>query len=104
MLHASLATVFQHVQKSDHVGLDVSMRVGQRVSDARLSGQVNDAIESLSSKALLHSLPVGYVGKREAKAGSLHQLSESGPLEIHVIVFVHVVQAQHLLPIVKKSL
>jgi len=65
---------------------------------------VNDAIEALSSKEMLHSLPVGYVGKSEAKAGSLHQPPESGPPEIHVIVFIPVVQAQHLLPIVKKPL
>ena len=80
------------------------MWVGQRVSDSGLSGQVNNTIEALSSEKSFQILPVGYVGPDETKPGSRRELAEAGALQIHVIVGVQAIQAEHLLAIVKKPL
>src|SRR5579872_458933 len=65
---------------------------------------MNDVVEWLFSEESLHSRLVSQICHDETKPSLAPQLGKTSQLEIYIIVGVHVVQSQHLLPFAQKPL
>ena len=66
VLAAVVAAAFEDVLEADDVGLDVGVRVRDRVADAGLGGEVDDAREAVLGEELVHRRTVREVDLHEA--------------------------------------
>ena len=67
MLDAIVAATFEDVAEADQVGLDVSMRIFQRVAHAGLRGQVDHTLEVAFGEQVFHGHAVGDIALHEAE-------------------------------------
>ena len=94
VLHALVAAGLEHVGEADEVALDVGVRVGERVADARLGGQVDDALGAGGGR--VDGGRVGEVFADVAVAGVPGEPLEARLLEADVVVVVDDVEADDL--------
>ena len=94
-----MVATFQHVQESHDIGVDVSIRILNAVTHARLSCEMTDDIELLIGEKFLELVAVGNVHFRKTTAlrtlDDLIQqdfvniesaLSESREFQVNIIV------------------
>ena len=107
---------FQDAQEPANVAGHVRPRVGQRIPDPRLRGQVIDQLELLVREQGQHALRVHQVhplepqarlvrldhpGVRAARFGRVDpELAQAIELQPHVVMGVEVVDADHLVPLI----
>ena len=58
MLDRLLPAAFEHIAKTDEVGVDVGVGIGERISHPGLRGQVHDALGPMTMEQALHVGPV----------------------------------------------
>ena len=73
MLHSRMPATFENCNEAAEVGVDVCVRILERVSDTRLGGQVDHAIESFAREESGHGLPVREVEPGEAEAWAIRE-------------------------------
>jgi len=61
VLHTIVSARLQDVDETDDVRIDVSVRILQRVPNARLSGEVNDDIKFFAAAKLHQAVALGEV-------------------------------------------
>ena len=66
--HAAVAGDLKHVEMADQVGLDVGVRVFDRVTHARLGAEVDDAVELVLPEGLGQPGGVGEILLQEGEA------------------------------------
>ena len=81
----------QNVGKASQIGVDISMRIFQRIPDAGLGCEVNDHWKAILRKQRLDGCPIGEVLFFEMKSGILAQNIEPGGLQPGVIITVEIV-------------
>ncbi len=104
VLHPAVAAAFQDVGEADDVGVDVGVRVLQRIAHAGLGGQVDDDVETLVLEEPLHALPVGQVEPGELEAGPPLELRQAVLLQLDAVVGVQVVETDHPRAAVQQAL
>ena len=90
-----MTTGFQNIHKAHKIRIDVSLRIGQRVPDSRLRGQVDDAIKAMCFKQSIDPVAIFEGELLKAESGTTFQLSQSVELELWLIVVVEIVEADH---------
>ena len=103
-----VAAAFQDVPKPHQIGLNVSHRVFNRVSDASLGRQVDHLLRIVFSESCIDSSTILQICfdqlKRAARAlCSGFKLGNPGSLECRVVVGVDVVKPHHCLPLVEQA-
>ena len=88
-----MATGFEDVHEADEVALDVDMRVGDRVPDTGLRGQVDHHVEAFVGAQAGQPLEIRQITFLEAKAGSTRQPGQPVVLQLHRVIRVEIVQA-----------
>ena len=68
MLDPVMAAALEDVQEAGDVGIDISVRVVERVADAGLRGEMHDALRLLRGEGRLDRRPVAEIGLDEAEA------------------------------------
>ena len=90
------AAAFQDVDEAGEVGLDVGVRVFQRVPDARLRGEVDDRFGPSAREELRDRRAVRDVGAHVVEAGERLGPVEPRLLERNVVVGIEIVDAAAL--------
>ena len=67
MLDGMVATGFENVVEPQHIAFDISIRVGDRITHARLRGKVDDEVEVEVGKQLFHQSLVGDIAFDEGE-------------------------------------
>jgi hypothetical protein len=68
MLDAVVAAAFENIDETDHVAVDVGMRILQRVAHAGLGGEIDHALRALDGEQIGDAGPVGDVESRNPEA------------------------------------
>ncbi len=97
VLDAVVAASFDDVQKAGHVAVDVNMRIFDRIAHARLSGEMNHAVEFLGREQGLDAAAIGQIQLYEAKILVLPQYVEPRSLEARIVIVVQVVEPDDLI-------
>ena len=104
MLDSLLATCFQNVQKACEVAIGIAVRVADGIADTGLRGQVDNTVSTAFCKYLqkLFTVKDVHFVKRESLVCS--QQRQTVVFEPNIIIGVHAVNADHLLPTDKQCL
>ena len=79
-----------------HVGGDVGVGVDERVPDAGLGGEVEDAVDvGMGGSDGGKRVPVGDVGQVEMESPAAFECGQASALEVRVVVGVEIVDADH---------
>ena len=68
MAAIGLPAAFEDVHKPDQIGVDISVRIDQRMADARLRGNVHHLPEAVIGEQLCHRVAVGIGSRRNRRA------------------------------------
>lgn len=96
VLHRVVAAGLEHIEESDEVALEVSARVLDRVSDARLCGEVHHDVEAVLGEQALDEGGIAQVAAHEGEAAlciGLGQHAQARILDAGVVIAVKVVKA-----------
>ena len=96
MLYGVESAGLEDIEESHEIALEICVRVGDGIPDARLGGKVDDRVESLGVKQRIKLLFVGDVHLYEALALPRAELLYAALLEPDVIVVVEIVDAYGL--------
>ena len=61
MLALVVAASLQHIHEADQVGVDIGVRIFERIANTCLGGKVNDDGEAMSLEELLHACAVSRI-------------------------------------------
>ena len=86
---------FEYVQKAGDVCIDVGLRILQRVSDARLRGEMHDAIGTLALEDVPESALIGIVDCFVLKPVATNQSGKARSLQRDIVVVVQIVDADN---------
>ena len=90
------AARLQHVEMADHVGLDIGLRIGQRIAHAGLCGQMDDPVDLVGpGQQLGHRPRCGNVALLEAERFVPLQALKPSLLEADVVIGIEIVEADH---------
>src|SRR5579871_2850164 len=103
MLDAVMAAALEHVERADHIAVDVAVRMGERVAHTGLSAEMHDALELLALEQIAHALPVREIPAHEAKAPMGMQALETSLLEGRIVVIVEIVETDHLIAALEQA-
>src|SRR6266516_458823 len=95
----AVATLFEHLEEAEDIGRDVGVRPLQGVAHAGLGSEVNDAVKVASVEQLIHRFRVREGGAYELEVALLLQYREARLLESDVVVVVHGIEADNLVPV-----
>lgn len=116
VLDRVLAAAFQDVEEALHIAVDVGVGVFNGVAHACLCRQVDDDVENFLCKELFQMMFIGDVelGKADAvltlqefvvfnAVGGNTLLPQSRQLEVHTVVGIEVVDAYHVMAILRQA-
>ena len=103
MFNALMPAALEHMQEARNIRADISVRMVQRIADARLRSEVNDPLRLLLGEGRLDDSPVGEVGPYETKALPPLKLGKPGLFQRHIIIRVEVVEPDHVVPAIKQA-
>ena len=98
MLDVVVSTAFQYVRETDEVGLDVGVRVNERISHPCLRRKMHHALKTFGGEKRLHAGGIGHIHLDEAKIWEAAELRQPGMLEVNVVVVVEVIDTDHFIP------
>ena len=98
MPHGIVPAGLQNVEEADDVRLDVHIRIRDGIAYTRLCGKVYDDIELLRLKELEHQRLIRHVPLEEAVGAMLAQNLQARILQVDVIIVVHAVESDNLMP------
>src|SRR5437016_4820803 len=96
VLHATITAAFQYIQKTHDIAVDIGMGVRQRIAYATLRGEVDNAPEAPVAEQTLHAESVSHVQLDEAEIRKRGKLLKAIFFQVHVIVIIKIVYADHL--------
>ena len=67
MFNAIVAAAFQNVHEAHEVRIDISARVTERIADASLSSEMDNALGSVYLEQTLNGIAIGKVASNELK-------------------------------------
>ena len=76
---AVMAAAFEHVQKSEQIGVRISVRIDQRMPHAGLRREVHDIVEPVRGEQVRHAGAVRHVHLLELKVGGRGQIAGAAP-------------------------
>lgn len=93
-----MAARFENIEKANKVTVDISFGILDRVTHARLSGQVNHYVEIVLCKQPLNKRRITQITAHEGKAVidiCLGQHAKARLFDARIVVAVHIVQADN---------
>src|SRR6185312_3659569 len=102
MLDAVVAAAFEDMQEAGEIGIDVAVRVVERVAHPSLRREMDYTLGLFAGEGGLDGRPVAKIGFEEAEAFALLQPGEACLLERHVVIGIEIVEADHLVTAVEQ--
>src|SRR5829696_935324 len=103
MFDARVAACLEHVHECGEIRIDIGLRVLQRVSHARLCGEVNHPTRRMPREQLLDTRPIREVDPLEPEKRTLLQDAQTRILKTNVVVLVHDVGAYDRPPLLSEA-
>src|ERR1700722_11569137 len=98
-----MAAAFQHIECADHVAIDVTMRIPQRVAHARLRAQMHHSVELLACEQRRDLCSIAEIEALETVLGKPLESLETRHLEIHIVIVIEVVESDDLIAAIEKA-
>ena len=86
---------FQDIGEADQIGLDIGVRVAERMTHAGLRGEMHDEGKAARGEQLLHAGAIGEVAFDEFEAGQFGEFGEPRLFQLRIVIGVHVVEPDH---------
>src|SRR5262245_44409283 len=88
-------TSFQHVEKALEIGIDVSMRLLDRVAHAGLGREMNDGGEAMLRKQRSDCVAICQIGLHKREAAILLKDVKPRPLQRGIIIAVEIIEPEN---------
>ena len=98
MLDLMMPRTFQHIGKTNQIGLDVGVWINKGVSNTRLCGKMNHSLKGFFRKKCGHRPVIGHIHLDEAKIRVSGKSRQSGLFEIDVVIVVEIIDTDNLIP------
>jgi hypothetical protein len=95
MLGLTMAAAFENIEKTGEIGIDISVRILQRITNAGLGGQMHNRPELSLGKNALDRVPLSEIDLVESKFLKFAQDRQARLLERRIIIIVDAVHADH---------
>ena len=94
----ALPAAFQHIEKTGEIGIQISMRVLQRITNTGLSGQMHNRPELRLAKDAFDGAPLGEIDLVEREFVEFAEHGQAGLLQRQIVIIIDAVDADHLAP------
>ena len=91
-----MPSTFEHVEEAREVGVNVGMRIDQRVTHAGLRGEMHDIGKAMRGEQFRHGAAVGNIDLLELEIGECLELRDPGLLETRIVIGIEIVDAYHV--------
>src|SRR5262245_55352465 len=95
---------FEDVQEPDEIAVDVRVRIGERVANAGLRGEMDDAIEAFFAEQPFQAFAITEFLAHQAKARMWRKTRKPRLLQRRIVVVIDVVQADDFVAAREQSL
>jgi hypothetical protein len=92
MLATIVPAAFQNIGEADQVGVDIGVRISERVSHARLRRQMNDDGKAMPRKQCRHRHAIRHIKHFELKARVVAQNIEPSRLQPWIVIGIEIVE------------
>ena len=99
---AVVAAALEDVGEADEIGVDIGVRIDQRMAHARLRREMDDMGKAVTLEQRGHALAVGEIELGELEAVELGELREPRLFQLGIVVVVDVVEADHGLAVLQQ--
>jgi hypothetical protein len=89
----------EHIEEACEVGVDIGMRIDQRMTHAGLRSEMHDIGKAMRSEQLRHGPAVGNIDLLELEIGPCLELRDSGLLETRVVIGTEAIEADHVVSV-----
>lgn len=103
MTTAVMSAAFQDVQEAVKIGVDIGVRLIDRMPNARLSSKMDHSRKAMICEQLRHRQPISKVDLREGETRVAAQNLETSALEGGVVVAIDVVQSDDPAPLIEQA-
>lgn len=102
MLNTVVAAAFEHMESACDIGLDISVGVVQRVADAGLRREMDDALWPLLGEHRLDHLALGQVCLDEMESVAALEPPKTGLFKGDIVIRAHIVEPNDLVAAVEQ--
>ena len=102
MLDAVVTAALEHMQGSGDIGVDISVRVIERIADAGLRGEMNDALGPLLGENRLDHFTLGKVSLDEIESVAALEPIKTRLFQGDIVVGAHIVEPNNLVAAVEQ--
>ena len=95
MLAAVVAAAFENIGEAYDVGIDIGVRVDQRMPHAGLRRQMHHIGKPAHGEEARHTGTVGEIELHEFKAGKLGEFGQPCVLQLRIVIGVQVIESDH---------
>src|SRR5215204_2903972 len=93
MTAAAVAAAFEHVEKADEVGVRIGVRVDQRMTHARLCGEMHHIGKAVIAEQRRGAVSLGQIELLETELRKRGELGEAGLLQGGIVIAAEIVDA-----------
>lgn len=98
MLYSVIPATFKDIEESVDIGVQIRVRVVNRISNTCLGSEVNDSVEWILMENVCNRITVGEISFEKGEVFQSPQRLESRVLQCRIIVRVDVVDPDYLMP------
>src|SRR5215471_18436760 len=91
----AVATALEDIEKTGEIGVEISVRIFQRIANTGLGGQMHDWPELTLGKNALDSAPLGEIDLVESKFVKFVQDGQARLLQRLIVIIVDAVHTNH---------
>ncbi len=90
-----MAATFENVREADQIGVDIGVRIDQRMAHAGLRREMDDIAKPMLGEVRRHARAVGEIELDEREARQPRQFGQARVLQLGVVVGVEIVETDH---------
>src|SRR5258708_17587328 len=90
---------FEHVEEACKVGVEIGIRIDQRMTHASLRSEMHDIGEAMCGEQFGHRPAVGNIDLFALEVGECLELRDPGLLETRIVIGIEIVDAYHVVSV-----
>src|SRR5450631_3473980 len=103
MLNTVMAAAFQNIECTDHVTVDVAVRILQRIAHTCLCTKMHHSLEFLACKQFRDPCLISKVHAHKTESRLPLQALEPRDFKSHVVIVIQVIEPDHLIATTEKT-